>query len=83
MKWPILFMIIFLLLSTPAFALFAPEPDEQSQGQEEVPLGVGLLTVAGLAGFIAFIKKEKRFMRKHTFRFKKIRKSLREEDYDE
>lgn len=82
MKRLLLSLVIFLLLSTPAFALFAPEPDEPRQ-LEEVPLGVGVMTVAGVAGLLVFVKKEKRFMRRHVFRFEKIRKKLREEEYED
>jgi len=83
MKKFIILILALVLIANPVLALFAPEPNEQINQKEEIPLGVGILTIVGIGGLIAFVKKEKRFMRRHVFRFEKIKKRLREEDYED
>ncbi|MFQ6010438.1 MAG: hypothetical protein ACE5J7_04960 [Candidatus Aenigmatarchaeota archaeon] len=78
---PIVFIII-IMLSAPVFSMVR-EAGEESSEQEFISLEIGLITLAGAGGIFAFIKKEKIFMRKHTFRFEKIKKKLREDEYED
>jgi len=79
----LLFLAVLLLLPLPAIALLAPDPNEKAVPLERVPLAAGLIPVIGIGALLAFVKKEKRFMRRHTFQFEKVRKDLREDDYED
>jgi hypothetical protein len=79
----LLFLAVLLLLPLPAIALLAPDPNEKAVPLERVPLAAGLIPVIGVGALLAFVKKEKRFMRKNTFQFEQVRKDLREDDYED
>ena len=79
----LLFLAVLLLLPLPAMALLAPDPNEKAVPLEQVPLAAGLIPVIGIGALLAFVKKEKHFMRRHTFQFEKVRKELREDDYED
>ena len=82
-KCLLLVLLISFWAPIPAHALFKPEPDDQVIRSEYIPLGVGVLTIVGVGGLVLFVKKEKSFMKRHVFRFEKIKKKLREEDYED
>jgi len=81
MKLSVLLLAGFLLILIPAFVLLAINGNAVLS--DTMKLEMGVATIAGIGAMLAYVKREKGFMRKNTFRFERIKKKLREDDYEE
>jgi len=78
----LLLLTVLLLLPLPASALSVPDTAGKDAPTGNIALDFGLASVIGIGTLLAYVKKEKHFMRKNTFRFERIKKKLREENYE-
>ena len=73
-------LVVIVMLSVPGLSMV--KESHEYYEEHAVPLELEVISLFGGGGILALIKKKKWVMQKHTFRYEKIDKKLREDNDD-